>query len=285
MRSSTPTGSIRRRISGLSAQRGALKALSSEELDGGFLLRRAGSAGSARRSGRCASAASCSRRRSRRRGSSRATTGRAGGRRPPRDPRTARRCASSSPARASPATRSRFFMPSVVDATASSSPTASVSSPGSDAGGAFGREAQPRRRVLLPRPLVERLLLGFRRRSRRESACSPTSSPTCRRDRSSGSRSSTAMLVFRLRDVVEARVVHQRRRVAVLLHPLRVAHPRRRDTSSWPSCCAGSRACGRLRGRRRIRPACPSGRRAAAASSRADRARRPGRSTSCARGS
>ena len=187
MRSSTPTGSMRRRISGLSAHFGALKALSSEELDRRLPAWRAGSAGSARRPGRCASAASCSRRRSRRRGSSRAPTGRACGRRAPRDRvngspglRRGRRHQHAGDAlEVLQAERRRRHRIRVADRFGQ---LARIG-----ARRAFGREAQPRRRVLLRAPTRRASSSRRPASSRRESACSPTSSPTCRTGRSSGS--------------------------------------------------------------------------------------------------
>ena len=212
-------------------------------------------------------------------------TGRAAGRRPLRDRRTARPAcvvAGSS----MPATRSRFFRPSVVDCDGVG--VADRLGQLAGIGAALirrSRSAATASSSCCARPLVERLLLVVGRLRAPESACSPTSSPTCRRDRSAESDRRRIDAVLGLRDVVEARVVHERRRVAHRLHPLAIAHLRRPDTASSPSCCAGSRACGRPRARRRTRAAGPSGRRAAAASSRADRAARPARSTSRAPGS
>ena len=85
-----------------------------------------------------------------------------------------------------------------------------------------GREAQPRRRVLLPRPLVERLLLVVRRARAGNRLVAPHRRPQIvRADLRDQVGDGDAVLG--LRDVVEARVVHQRRRVAHLLDPLLVA--------------------------------------------------------------
>ena len=145
-------------------------------------------------------------------------------------------------------------MPSVVDATASSSPTASVTSPGS----APREPAVEKRRygfvVLLARPLVERLLLVLGDFAAGNRLVAPHRRPLVVRA-DPRDQIGDVDLVLRLRDVVEARVVHERRRVAHRLQPLRIAQLGRRDTSSSPSCCAGSRACGRPRARRRTRSA------------------------------
>ena len=76
-----------------------------------------------------------------------------------RDPRRSRLLSTRSPDISILATRCRFFMPIAVDFTASASPTASVSSPGSEPAEFGGREAKPRGVVLLARPFVERRLL------------------------------------------------------------------------------------------------------------------------------
>ena len=139
-------------------------------------------------------------------------------------------------------------MPSAVDSTASASPTASVSSPGS-----APREPAVEKRShgvssCCARPLVERLLLFVRRLRARNRLVAPHRRPLVvgpdARD-----QIRDVDVVFRLRDVVEARVVHHRRRVAHLLDPLADRAPCPAGyielafmlcwkPSVWPTSCA-----------------------------------------------
>ena len=90
------------------------------------------------------------------------------------------------------------------------------------AAAAGGREAQPRRGVLRAGPLVERLLLGIRRRGTRNRRVAPPGREHVV-GTDAGDQQRRVDLVLGLRHVVEARVVHQRRRVAHRLQPLGIA--------------------------------------------------------------
>ena len=90
-----------------------------------------------------------------------------------------------------------------------------------------GRETEPRRLVLLARPRVEGRPLVVRGRRIRDRGIAPPGCPfVVRADLRNQVLRGDAVL--RLRDVVEARVVHQGRRMAHLPHPVGVAQPIRR---------------------------------------------------------
>src|SRR6266540_477571 len=85
-----------------------------------------------------------------------------------------------------------------------------------------GREAIPRRLVLLARPLVERLLFVFGRLASVNRLVAPHRGPLVVRADLRDQQIDWDV-VFGLRDVIEARVVHDRWRVAVFFEPFRVA--------------------------------------------------------------
>src|SRR6185503_8301619 len=85
------------------------------------------------------------------------------------------------------------------------------------------RKPQPGLRVLFPRPSIERILLVIGRARTRNRLVAPHSRPLVVWS-NPGNEILRRNMVFRLSDVIEPAVIHQRWRMAHCLQPLWIAH-------------------------------------------------------------